>query len=88
MIIPEKELKHLLDMYNYCVIINDIVKHIDLKQFEKNKTIQMAVERGIEIIGEASNRLNKNTQESLPFIEWRDILGMRNRIVHEYGSLI
>jgi uncharacterized protein with HEPN domain len=85
--INDKELSYLLDIYYYCNIVHDIVKTTKYYHFEKNKPMQMAVERGIMIVGEASNRLSDETQKNFPNIPWRDIIGMRNRIVHEYGEL-
>lgn len=43
-----------------------------------------AVVRAIEIVGEAANKITPDTRDSLPQIEWRNIIGMRNRIVHDY----
>ncbi|RME23459.1 MAG: DUF86 domain-containing protein [Deltaproteobacteria bacterium] len=50
------------------------------------KTID-AVVRNLEIIGEASNRLPESFQAQHPEIEWRRIVGLRNRIVHAYFGL-
>lgn len=50
------------------------------------KTID-AVVRNLEIIGEASNRLPPSFQAQHPEIEWRRIVGLRNRIVHDYFGL-
>ncbi len=43
-----------------------------------------AVVRNLEIIGEAANRVPKNIQEKFSKIHWRKIIGLRNRIIHEY----
>ena len=43
-----------------------------------------AVVRAIEIVGEAASRISQETRDTLPKIEWRAIIGMRNRIVHDY----
>ena len=43
-----------------------------------------AVVRNFEIIGEARARLPDTFKETHPTIEWRQIVGLRNRIVHEY----
>jgi uncharacterized protein with HEPN domain len=47
------------------------------------KTID-AVVRNLEIIGEAANRLPEDFTNQHPNIEWRKIIGLRHRIVHEY----
>lgn len=43
-----------------------------------------AVVRNLEIIGEAANRLPKEFTDKHPEIEWRKIIGLRHRIVHDY----
>jgi uncharacterized protein with HEPN domain len=46
-----------------------------------------AVEREIEIIGEACSRISIETQAKYPNIAWREIKAMRNIIVHEYSRV-
>jgi len=47
----------------------------------------MAVERGVEIIGEARNRVSDETKEIFPEIPWSEIRGLRNRLAHEYNDI-
>ena len=51
-----------------------------------NKTID-AVVRNFEIIGEAANRVTEDFKSDHPEIEWRRIIGFRNRIIHEYFGI-
>lgn len=46
--------------------------------------IGFAVVRAIEILGEAANKVSAETRVLLPAIQWAEIVGMRNRIVHDY----
>lgn len=46
-----------------------------------------AVVRNLEIIGEASARLPINIREQSPAIPWRDIVAMRNLLIHAYFSV-
>jgi uncharacterized protein with HEPN domain len=48
---------------------------------------QAAVTRQFEIIGEAARRISPETQASLPEIPWPKIIGMRNRLIHEYDAV-
>jgi len=41
----------------------------------------------IMIIGEASNHLTANLQACYPEVEWIDMIGMRNRVVHAYFGI-
>ena len=43
-----------------------------------------AVVRNIEIIGEASTRVPDNVQNKFSAIPWKQLKGIRNRIIHEY----
>jgi uncharacterized protein with HEPN domain len=47
------------------------------------KTID-AVIRNLEIIGEAAARLTFDARQRQPGTDWQQIIGLRNRIVHEY----
>ena len=53
---------------------------------QDSKTID-AVVRNFEIIGEASNRVPDDFKSDHPEIEWRRIIGFRNRIIHEYFGI-
>lgn len=46
---------------------------------------QDAVVRNIEIIGEAAKHLPENFTSIYPQVPWRSIVGMRNKITHEYS---
>ena len=50
------------------------------------KTID-AVVRNLEIIGEAAKNLKDEVRSSMPDIEWRKIIGLRNRIIHGYFGI-
>jgi uncharacterized protein with HEPN domain len=58
--------------------------NVDYNDFMKNEMIQDAIMRQIEIIGEASGRVNANIKNKYTKIPWIDIKGMRNRLIHNY----
>ena len=49
--------------------------------------LQDAVVRRIEIIGEAANRVSKDFRKEHTNIPWREMVAMRNIIVHEYFGI-
>lgn len=49
--------------------------------------MQLAVERCIEIIGEAARRLSDGFKASRPEIPWARIVGQRNVLAHEYREV-
>ena len=48
---------------------------------------QAAVIRCLEVIVEAANKVARDCQNAHPEIEWREIVGMRNRLIHNYGDI-
>ena len=57
---------------------------IAFADFEKDRKTQNAVVRALEIIGEASNRVPKEIQNKFPEMPWKEMLGTRNIIAHDY----
>lgn len=50
------------------------------------KTVD-AVVRNLEIVGEAASRLSDVARNRQSGIEWPQVIGLRNRIVHEYFGI-
>lgn len=48
---------------------------------------RMAVERALEILGQAASRVSASFREAHPEIPWRRIVGLRNVLAHEYGEI-
>jgi uncharacterized protein with HEPN domain len=46
-----------------------------------------AIVRAIEIVGEAASQVTPETVASLPEIPWKQIVGMRHRVVHNYNRV-
>jgi uncharacterized protein with HEPN domain len=49
-----------------------------------NDLLAFAIVRAVEIIGEAATHVSIETREALPQIPWKMIIGMRNRVIHDY----
>ncbi|MGK7931187.1 MAG: DUF86 domain-containing protein [Microcystaceae cyanobacterium] len=60
---------------------------IDEETFAKNRTIQLAILYVIAVLGEAVKRLSFEFREDHPEIPWKDIAGMRDRVVHQYDRV-
>ena len=64
--------------------IEEYVDGISKEKFLGKSIIQDAVIRKIEIIGEASKFISKKTKEKNQKIPWKDIAGMRDKLIHSY----
>ena len=75
---------YLLDILIAAQKAIKFVEGIDRKEFEGNELIQNAVMRPLEIIGEASARISKEFRKEHSEIPWSEMVGLRNRLIHEY----
>jgi uncharacterized protein with HEPN domain len=64
--------------------IEKYTDEIDIENFLSDHLTQDGVIRQLEIIGEASNKLSKEYKDKNPEIPWKDIIGMRNKLIHGY----
>lgn len=62
-------------------------RKISKEKFENNVTVQDAVIRRIEIIGEATKNLPMEFRRSHPGIAWKEMAGIRDKLIHEYFGI-
>ena len=75
-------LEHILDCINN---INEFAEGKTFEQIEGDKMRYFAIVYQLVIIGEAANMLTKEFRETRPQTPWREIVSMRNFIVHGYN---
>ncbi len=82
------EIKTWLDDINRSIdeIFEFLPDKNDFKLFDKDLKAKKAVERNLEIIGEALNRILK-TDSNINIADSRKIVDTRNRIIHGYDSV-
>ena len=56
-------------------------------QFVASKLHQNAVIRSLEVIGEAASQVSRQFRNAHPEIPWRQIISMRNRLIHAYSNV-
>ncbi|MEZ4705838.1 MAG: HepT-like ribonuclease domain-containing protein [Caldilineaceae bacterium] len=80
--------KRIYDAIQACLAIEEFTDSVDFPGYLANAMMRSAVERQIEIIGEALNlalQADSSLEDTLP--EAYKIIGMRNRIIHGYDSV-
>ncbi len=78
---------YLYDIAECCRKIGRYVDGVSEDDFKQDPLIQDAVVRNIEIIGEASKCLSTELRDENPQIEWKEIMRMRDKIVHHYFKI-
>jgi len=58
-----------------------------LEDYLLDRKLQLAVERAIEIIGEAARLVSPELKAQHPGIPWRQIVSQRNVLAHDYGEI-
>ncbi len=72
---------HMLDTAREA---QELLVGIDRERFDRDRMVQLALTRLIEVIGEAARRVSSDGRAQLPEIPWPEVTGMRHRIVHDY----
>lgn len=76
-----ERLNHIVDAIDK---ISEAIADLTYKDFHEDWQKQLVVERLLEIIGEAANRLSPELQNAHSHIPWPQIVGIRNLVSHEY----
>ncbi len=74
-------LRHIIDS---CERIEHYMEGIPKDKFFETELLQDAVIRQLEIIGEAACNLSDDLRLSNPQVPWRQMVGLRNRVIHAY----
>jgi uncharacterized protein with HEPN domain len=77
-------LRHMLDHAREAVEMTRGRQRDDLK---RDRMLQLALVRLVEIVGEAATRVSQQGQERYPSIPWQQARGMRNRLIHGYDKV-
>lgn len=77
-------LKHMLEAASE---VRDFTNGKDRNDLDGNPMLFHALVRLLEIIGEASSHISSEFKNSHSNIQWIDIIGMRNRLIHGYFTV-
>ncbi len=64
--------------------IAEFVARTDRDAFDKEWTLQNALIRELEILGEAAGKLSADFVNSHPEVPWKEITGLRHKLIHDY----
>ncbi len=77
-------LKHIKDECDF------IIKHsnnLEEEDFFKNEVLQKAFVRSLEIIGEATKKVDSDFKSKYYIIPWKEMAGMRDKLIHDYTGV-
>src|SRR5512143_3480743 len=82
-----RDAAHLWDMLSAAREALAIVDNTTAEQFLTDRLRLRALERTLELVGEAARRVTPACQAAHPEISWRALIGQRNLLAHEYGRI-
>lgn len=87
MLPEDRDPAYLWDMLEAAREIESMLNEYDLAAFLADRVMLRAIERSVEILGEAARCISSTYQTAHPEIPWREIIGQRNILAHEYGQI-
>ena len=80
----KKDLNRLSHMLDAAKTILEHIKNKKQSDLEKNRLLLGGIIRELMLIGEAANAISPQTKAQVPSIPWKEIIGMRNQLIHAY----
>jgi uncharacterized protein with HEPN domain len=77
-------LHHIIDAFMQIEYYIDGISH---EEFLSNKLLQDGVIRQLEVMGEAARNLSDDLRNEYPQVPWRQMIGLRNRMIHAYFNV-
>jgi uncharacterized protein with HEPN domain len=78
---------YVWDMLDAARSVREFTTGIPQDEYLRDRKLQLAVERALEIIGEAARLVSPTFRAAHPGIPWQQIIGQRNVLAHEYGEI-
>lgn len=77
----------LWDMWEAATAVAQMVAGMTLQEYRGDRRTRRAVEREIEIIGEAARSISDQFKKPHPHIPWSKIIAQRHKLAHEYAEI-
>ena len=83
----ERDAAHVWDMLSAARLSRELLEGVTREAYLRERMRQLALERTLELLGEAARRVSDAFQSAHPQVEWRSLVGQRNVLAHEYGVI-
>src|SRR5687767_4356210 len=83
----DRDQAHIWDMLQAANEARDLCRGLTFETLVRDRRTLLALERLMELLGEAARRVSEKFRTAHPEIPWRKIIGLRNILAHEYGTI-
>jgi uncharacterized protein with HEPN domain len=83
----ERDPGYVWDMLDAARSVREFTTGVAEDEYLADRKLQLAVERALEIIGEAARLVSPPFKANHAEIPWKEIIGQRNVLAHEYGEI-
>ena len=82
-----RDQEHILDIVSSARLVSSYIEGVEIGDFLRDTRVQDSVIRRLEVIGEAAGRVSLRFQTQHATVPWREMIGMRNRMIHRYDDI-
>jgi uncharacterized protein with HEPN domain len=82
--VPRSQEQYLSDIDEAMTAARSFAEGRDLDDFREDRQLRYAIERALEIIGEATSNLSDEIKKRDPSLPWSEMRGLRNIVAHAY----
>ena len=83
----DRDIEGVRDMLEHARKGHGLVAGKARTEIDADWVVGMALQRLIEVVGEAAGRVSPETRERFGDVPWGDVIGMRNRLIHGYDVI-
>jgi uncharacterized protein with HEPN domain len=85
--LSERALGYMWDMLHRTRQVVEFTRDRSCQEYRENGMLCLAVERAVEIIGEAARNVSPEARAGVPEVAWKKIVATRHILAHEYGEI-
>lgn len=84
---PKDDLVYVGHMLDMSLKAKEYTSGVDRSAYDQDEVLRLALIHIFQTIGEAAAHVSPGFQEAHPEIPWHEVIGMRNRLVHDYMNV-
>ena len=85
--LPERDRVFVGQMLEAAQAAFEFTEGLTRDDIERDRRNAFAIVHAVQLVGQAARNVSSETQAALPELPWRQTIGMRNVVVHEYADV-